>query len=113
MGRWGQREPGGERKTRRFRESDPDSDPHIHSTVYTPSKQADYTESQYTGWEKDGGEDMRQGRVRADVNRGLHRERESSTKCVLKVSVFRRNRDDMGFLASNAKQLLLSLMSLI
>lgn len=36
-------------------ESDPDSDPHIHSTVYFLGKQTDCAGSQYTGWEKDGG----------------------------------------------------------
>lgn len=70
------------------RESDPDSDPNIHSTVYFPGKQTDYTGSQYTGWKRDGGGDMKQGRERPDVNRGLDRERESSTICVLKASKF-------------------------
>lgn len=65
---------------------DPDSDPNIHSTVYSLSKQTDYTESQYTGWKRDGGGDMRQERERADVNTGLDRQRESSTICILKVS---------------------------
>lgn len=68
------------------RESDPDSDPHIHSTVYFLGKQTDCTGSQYRGQKKDGGGDMRQGREGPDVNRGLDRERESSTICILNVS---------------------------
>lgn len=74
------------RRGKGCRESDPDNDLNIHSTVYSLSKQTDYTESQYTGWKRDGGGDMRQGRERADVNRGLDREWESSTIYILRVS---------------------------
>lgn len=59
--------------------SDPDSDLNIHSTVYSRGKQADYTDSQYTGWKRDGGADRKQGRERPDVNTRLGSERESST----------------------------------
>lgn len=76
---------GGEER-KGYSESDPDSDPHIHPTVYFLSKQTDYTVSQYTGWKMDGGGDMKQGGERPDVNRGLDRERESSTICILKDS---------------------------
>lgn len=80
MGRQSRREcraDGGRRgeEWRGCTESDPDSDPHIHSTVYSLSKQADYTESQYTGWKRDGGGDRGQERERPDVNRGLDRKR--------------------------------------
>lgn len=51
---------GGEER-KGYSESDPDSDPHIHPTVYFLSKQTDYTVSQYTGWKMDGGGDMKQG----------------------------------------------------
>lgn len=66
MGQWGRRECriDGWEERKRYRESDPDSDPHIHSTVYFLGKQTVYTGSQYTGWKKDGGGDMRQGRER-------------------------------------------------
>lgn len=56
------------------RESDPDSDPHIHPTVYLLSKQTGYTATQYRQWRRG---DMKQ-RGTANVNTGLDREREST-----------------------------------
>lgn len=89
----GERRDGWWEERRGRRESDPDGDPHVHSTVYILGQQADLAGSQYTGWKTDGEEDMRQGRERPDVNKGLDRERESSTICVLKVSTFENKCD--------------------
>lgn len=90
--RWGRGErrmDGGGEDSRGRRESDPDSDLHIHSTVYSLSKQWLHRESILQMKEGQGGEIWscreREG-DRPDVNTGLDREKGSSTICILTIS---------------------------